>query len=42
MERFTFGKYKGRLISDVCILDSDYVKWAVKKKLIVLPKYIIV
>lgn len=38
--RFTFGKYKGRLISNIIIIDSKYVKWAVKQNLIKLPKWL--
>lgn len=26
-ERFTFGKYKGKLINNIKIIDNDYLKW---------------
>ena len=39
-ERFTFGIYKDRLIKDIIKINPGYVKWAVKKKLISLPKYL--
>lgn len=37
---FNFGKYKGRSIKDICIIDPNYVKWAINKGLIRLPKYL--
>ena len=40
MDRLTFGKYRNRLISDIIKIDFDYIRWAVKKKLIILPKYL--
>ena len=27
LEKFTFGKYKGRYIEDICINDSNYAHW---------------
>ena len=38
MNRFPYGKYVGELISDVIIKDPQYVKWAVKTGMIILPK----
>jgi uncharacterized protein (DUF3820 family) len=32
--RIYFGKYKGRLVSDIAIIDTEYLKWAIEKKLI--------
>lgn len=26
-ERFTFGKYKGKMIANVMITDKDYILW---------------
>ena len=26
-ERFTFGKYKGKMIANVFITDEDYINW---------------
>lgn len=26
-ERFTFGKYKGKLISNIKVIDNDYLNW---------------
>ena len=41
MDRINFGiKHRGKLISDVIKIDPDYIKWAVKKKLLILPKYL--
>lgn len=36
--RLTFGKYKGLLLSNVIKIDPNYIKWAVNKSLIKLPK----
>jgi uncharacterized protein (DUF3820 family) len=41
--RINFGKYKGKLLTDVIKTDPNYIKWAVKEKLIKekeLPKNI--
>jgi len=29
--RLNFGKYSGRLISDIAILDMPYVKWCLRE-----------
>jgi hypothetical protein len=26
-ERFTFGKYKGKMIQNICITDQSYIEW---------------
>jgi hypothetical protein len=36
-KRFKFGKYSGKLISDITILDPSYIKWVLGKELIKLP-----
>jgi hypothetical protein len=39
--RFNFGtKHKGELISNVIKTDAPYVRWAVGKGLIKLPKFL--
>jgi len=38
--RILFGKYKNKLVTDIIKIDPKYIKWAVKKKLIQLPKNI--
>lgn len=38
--RLTFGKYEGRLISDILIINPSYIKRLVKKKIIILPKHL--
>lgn len=35
--RINFGKYKGRLVSDILKLDPDYLKWAYHDKKIINP-----
>jgi len=35
-----FGKYKDRLISDIIKIDPKYIRWAVNKQLLILPKYL--
>jgi len=40
-DRITFGKkHKGELVSNVIKTDASYIKWAVEKGLIKLPKYL--
>ena len=36
--RILFGKHKGQLLSNVVKTDPNYIKWAVNKGLITLPK----
>ena len=36
--RLGFGKYKGMLLFNILKTDPDYIKWAVSKSLIKLPK----
>lgn len=38
--RLTFGKYKGRLVSDILKLNPRYIKSLVRKKLLMLPKHL--
>ena len=38
--KLTFGKYKNRLISDIIKIAPNYIKWAVNKSLISLPKHL--
>jgi uncharacterized protein (DUF3820 family) len=35
--RINFGKYKGRLVSDILKLDPNYLKWAYHDKKIINP-----
>jgi uncharacterized protein (DUF3820 family) len=37
-KRLTFGKYKGRLISDIIKINLPYIKWLLKLGKIKLPK----
>ncbi len=39
-DRLSYGKYKGRKITDVCKIDNKYVKREVKAKRLELPKYL--
>lgn len=39
-DRFKVGLYRGRLIADVCKIDSNYVVWAVKVGMIKMPKHL--
>jgi hypothetical protein len=39
--RINFGKYKGRLVSDILKLDPDYLKWAYHDKKIINPSEIL-
>lgn len=36
--RFPYGKYKGKLVSDIIISDAQYVAWAIKQGIVKLPK----
>jgi len=33
LEKFTFGKYKGRYIEEICLNDRNYVQWLLTSKI---------
>lgn len=40
-EKITFGKkHKGELVSNVIKTDAPYIRWAVEKGLLILPKFL--
>ena len=40
-DRITFGKkHKGELVSNVIKTDAPYIRWAVEKGLLILPKFL--
>ena len=38
---FTFGKYQGDTVTDVCIVDPAYIRWCMQKKLLDFEKEVI-